>query len=158
MNQLEKLSAVWYWAQGQHGISPEFVQQHIQNMENALNKGLTIVPSVTFDCHGTLVRGDENNKPLYNLGKDVCAHETLSRQLTLASRIASAPMVTAECLDDDFNGATATKLDHDAKLSSWKKEVYELLVDDQGMDSSHSKSYVTVCKPTWNSQLIRFPS
>jgi hypothetical protein len=157
MSTVDDLSKAWHWAQIHYGVRPEFVQHHIINITDALNRGRTIIPSITFDCHGTLIRGKDSNQPLYDFGKAVCDHEDIKRQLALASRVASAPMATAESLDDTFNGLTRSKDEHDTALSSWwRKETYELLIDDQGLESDYADSYVTVFKPSWNERLITF--
>ncbi len=168
MNKLEQLSAAWRWAQQEQKIAPEFVEHHIDNMRDALNKGLVIVPSVTFDCHGTLIhtdsaKGDNGcNRALYGFGKAVCNHLTIDRELTLASSKSIAPDFTAEMLDDNFDGNTKSKISHDEELTGrwWQRNNrrYELGIDDLGMKAEFARSYVSVAIPTWDSRLIRFPS
>jgi len=168
MNELEKLSSAWYWAQENVGISPEFVSQHIDNMRDALNKGRVIIPSFTFDCQGTLIPKDKNgncNRALYHAGKSVCSHETVPRQLFLASTDPKAPILTSELLDRDFKEGKARSKDAHSqalspfKLAFWKqsKEIYELLADDKGIDTEYPGDYVSIATPTWDNRLITFP-
>ena len=163
MNTLEELSLAWRWAQQERKIAPEFVEHHIDNMRDTMNRGLVIVPSITNDCMNTLIPKDKTKSPnfnLYSTGKAICAHHSVKRDLILASSKPNAPIFAAEQLDDNFQGLTRGKREHNRQLSWWGhgKERYEFLADDLGMESEYADSFATVLIPTWDSRIFRIPS
>jgi hypothetical protein len=168
MNDLDQLAIAWRDAQQKQIIAPEFVDHHIANMADAMNKGIKIIPSVTFDCHGTLMCMDDTlgdngyNVGLYSAGKEISAHPSVDRLFTLASSKPTAPEVAIETLDPlNKSVITIGKDEHNRNLSPswWKssKVIYEVLFDDKGLMTEYPQSFATIFVPTWDKGLITFP-
>lgn len=158
----DQIMRAWRDAQ----IDPKIVEHHEQNVTDAMNRGIIIVPGVTFDCNETLMHEDSSlgengyNLDLYNTGKTICRHPSIKREMAFASRKPNAPFFVADALDDTFATFKGSKIDHDKNLSPWwsfQKRQYEVNVDNLGLDTRFADSYATVLVPTWDAHIFRIP-
>jgi hypothetical protein len=160
MNELEKLSAVWHWVKANTDVQHDVVHQHLENLEDRLNRGFKVIPTIVLDSHETLMRANPEgyNHDLFDFWKIFTQYssETVSREMFVCSSIVSAAMIVTEELDGNFNNVASKTSMHSNSFFN-RKTIKEALVDDDGIQSPYYDQYVSVFIPTWTKGLIDFP-
>ena len=157
-NTLEKLCVGWNWAKTNTGISHEAVDRHIQNMTEAMNKGLTIRPIIGIDTHDTL-RGynedDPENIELFNFANSIQSREKIPTIISTDIGMAFNFIAKHQGMDDWEMPCHSKRKMH--SLPFRENEIMEMLIDDEARTSEFRKFYVSATIPTWDKTLIRFP-